>query len=155
MKKKLKRDLMENRVKKAKKMLTEISHLYIRKRDSIKDETKKGYCCCCKKLAEGMQFQCGHWIPDSVGGALLRYHPHNMHGQCGSCNCRYQQEQSKIDYSIFMTLKYGIDYIEKLRQLKNKTIKADIIFYEMMIELYGKGNEEDIIKYLTMRSITG
>lgn len=44
--------------------------------------------------------------------------------------------------------KYGQKYVEKLLSMKKKSIKADIIFYEKMIELYEAGNEKDIVDYL-------
>ena len=36
----------------------------------------------------------------------------------------------------------------KMKMIKNKSIKADSIFYEKMIELYEKGDEEAIVNYL-------
>lgn len=140
--------LMPQRVKKAKAKLEKVSHDFIRKRDSISPDEIKGYCFDCGKLAEGQQFQAGHWQPSGSCGALLRFHPHNMNGQSGGCNCGYRQEQVKINYTMAMIRKYGHEYVEQLRQLKNKSIKADIIFYERMIELYEEGDEEKITDYL-------
>lgn len=148
MEKKLKRDLMPARLKKSKKTLELISHTYIRKRDSINDYEIKGHCFDCGILAESQQFQCGHWQPSGSSGAVLRYHPQNMHGQRGSCNCGYNQESVKINYTLVMIQKYGQDRVTELLRLKNKTIKADILFYENMIELYKEGNEEKIIDFL-------
>lgn len=145
---KLKRELMPSRVKKAKKDLEKISHDFIRQRDSINDYEIRGYCFDCGLIAEGQQFQCGHWQPSGSSGAILRYHPHNMHGQKGGCNTAWQQEKVKIDYTLNMIKKYGAERVEQLRQLKNRTIKADIIFYERMIELYKEGNEDNIVNYL-------
>ncbi len=146
--KKKKSELMPQRIKKAKKKLVEVSHTHVRKRDSVSEDKIGGYCFDCGRYAEGAQFQCGHWIPDSSGGASLRYHPHNMHGQSGACNCGYNQEMVKINYSTNMVRKYGQERIDKLLQLKNKVIKADIIWYEKLIELYTVGNEQDIINFL-------
>lgn len=140
---------MVERVKKAKKKLEKISHDYIRRRDGI-DGDFKGYCCTCGKLCEGGNFQCGHYEPSGGSGALLRYHPRNMHGQGGYC-CninRHGQQRMANDYTFFMIKKYGEEYVTKLRQLKYKTIKADIIFYETLIELYEQGDEEKICNYL-------
>lgn len=149
MEKMKKRDLMPARVKRAKKKLEEISHTKIRQRDSINDYEIRGYCFDCGKLAEGSQFQAGHWQPSGSCGAWLRYHPHNMHGQAGGCNCGYQQEKVKIDYTLAMINKYGQSYVEFLRRGRNKTIKADIIFYETMIEMYEHEDwEEDVVTYL-------
>ena len=143
-----KSELMPARVKRAKKELTELSHTFIRKRDSTNDYQIGGNCFDCSKYAEGRDFQCGHWIPDSVGGAILRYHPQNMHGQASCCNCGYNQEMVKIRYTQAMNQKYGEKRVLELIALKNRTVKADIIFYTDLIELYKEGNQEKIIAYL-------
>lgn len=149
MAKKLKRDLMPARMKKAKKELTELSHNFIRRRDSREGALGfLGNCFDCGRIADGQNFQCGHWIPDSVGGATLRYHPQNMHGQASACNVGWQQEMVKIRYTGAMYQKYGEKRCNELLQLKNRIIKADIIWYERMIELYKEGNEEKIIAFL-------
>jgi len=148
MQKKLKRDLMENRVKKAKKDLEIISHTFVRRRDSENDYEIAGACFDCGEWASGQQFQAGHFEPSGSCGAILRYHPHNMHGQKGGCNSKFQQEKVKINYTMKMIDRYGKEYVDKLRFMKNKTIHADIIFYLKMIELYEKGIEQDIVDYL-------
>ena len=145
---KLQRDRMPNRVKHAKKELTLISHTFIRKRDSINPNTIRGYCFDCGKLGEGRDFQAGHWIPDLVGGALLRYHPWNMHGQSGGCNMKFVQERVKINYTLRMIEVYGLTCVNQLKTLKGKSIKVDILFYEKMIELYKVGDEQKIVDYL-------
>lgn len=145
-----KRDLMPARIKRAKKELSELSHTHVRRRDSINDTTIGGYCFDCGKYSESRDFQCGHWIPDSSGGAILRYHPHNMHGQFSGCNCGYNQEMVKIRYTQAMYQKYGELRVQSLTALKNRTIKADIIWYEKMIDLYKEGDEEKIISFLEL-----
>jgi hypothetical protein len=47
-----------------------------------------------------------------------------------------------------MQRKYGQEYCEKLNALRYKTIKADVIFYLRMIELYDNGDEDEIVNYL-------
>jgi len=148
MKKLKKRDTMPARLKKAKKDLEILSHNFVRRRDSKDKDFIGGFCFDCGLPAEGQQFQCGHWQPSGSCGAILRYHPHNMHGQRGACNIGYVQEKVKIDYTLKMIEKYGAERVEKLRQLRNKTIKADIIFYLKMIELYTVGDEDAIVFYL-------
>ena len=141
---------MPARIKRAKKELTLISHTFVRKRDSINKNKIGGYCMSCGKYCEGSDFQAGHWEPDSTGGALLRYHPQNMHGQGGYC-CninRHGQQRMGNDYTLKMIERYGLKRVNELRKLKYKSIKADILFYERMIELYRAGNEQDIIDYL-------
>ncbi len=145
---KKKSELMPNRIKKAKKELTKLSHDFVRQRDSLIPGSVGGKCFDCHTLSTGQHYQCGHWIPDSVGGALLRYHPHNMHGQSSGCNCGYQQEFVKIRYTQAMYAKYGETRCNELLGLKNRCIKADILWYEKMIELYTSGIEEDIVKFL-------
>ena len=158
MKKKLKRDLAPNKLKKAIKDLTKLSHDYIRNRDAMQTTSWsdginlgvaiEGKCFDCGKFSSGRDFQCGHWIPSSVGGAILRYHPHNMHGQSSGCNCGYQQEMVKIRYTQRMTEVYGKERLASLLGLKNRTIKADIIFYNSLLGLYHAGVEKDIVDYL-------
>jgi hypothetical protein len=128
--------------------LTKLSHDYIRRRDSIDSSTIGGHCFDCGRIVHGSNFQCGHFIPDASGGALLRYHPQNMHGQSSGCNMAYSQERVKPYYTLAMIKKYGQKRVEELMALKNRTIKADEIFYSKMIELYKEGNEKKIIKYL-------
>lgn len=141
---------MPARVKRAKNKLYELSHTFVRERDSVNEGTIAGYCCSCGKWSEGGQFQAGHWESDQKGGALLRYHPRNMHGQGAYC-CninRHGQQSVAVSYTLFMIQKYGQEYVNKLRALKYKSIKADILFYEKMIELYEAKNEQAIVDYL-------
>lgn len=138
-----------NPTKKLAQKLEKICHDYIRRRDSINPEIAiGGYCFDCGKMVFKQMFQAGHFLPSGSSGAILRYHPHNIHGQASGCNCHYQQEQVKIRYTMAMIKKYGKKYVDKLIALKNKSIKADSIFYEKMIELYEQGDEEAIVDYL-------
>lgn len=139
---------MPARIKRAKKELEIVSHNHVRRRDSKSEHEIAGYCFDCDLWSVGQQFQAGHFEPSGSCGAILRYHPHNMHGQNGGCNSQYQQEKVKVAYTLRMLDKYGRKYVDHLRQLKNKQIKADIIFYETMIELYKIGDESQIVKYL-------
>lgn len=133
---------------KLKNILYKLSHDYIRRRDGMEGDMR-GYCFDCGNYAEGRNFQCGHFVPDAAGGAILRYHPHNMHGQAAGCNMKHQQESVKINYTLKMINKYGIDYVEYLKSLKNVVIKADSVFYQTMIDLYKEGDELKIVTYLT------
>lgn len=139
---------MRNAKQKLEDELEKISHDYIRIRDSKDKHFIGGNCFDCSNWAEGRHFQAGHFVPSGSCGALLRYHPHNMHGQASGCNMKVQQEQVKIRYTFAMIKKYGLKYVDKLRQMKNKSIKADTIFLSKMIELYKKGDEKLIVKYL-------
>ncbi len=100
-KKKLKKDLMPARVKSAKNKLYKLSHTYIRERDSVQSGIIAGKCCSCGALCEGGNFQAGHYEPDATGGALLRYHPHNMHGQGGYC-CNITRNHKELMLALIM-----------------------------------------------------
>lgn len=145
-----KKMLMHNRIKRAKKDLEKISHDFVRNRDSVREGEFAGSCCTCGLYCEGGNFQAGHYEPSGSCGALLRYHPQNMHGQGGYCcniNRNHQQKMGN-DYTFFMINKYGRKRVEEIRALKHKSVYADIIFYQTMIELYRQGNEANIINYL-------
>lgn len=136
-------------IKLLKKDLEKISHDFVRARDSVEGEVKKGYCCSCGNLAEGSLFQAGHYRTSGGNGALLRYHPQNMHGQCRDCNCsRYNQENVKVEYARFMHARYTSEELEIMRQMKNYTINANRYFYNSLIELYKAGDEGEIIRFL-------
>lgn len=128
--------------------LEKVCHDYIRRRDSKDRDFIGGYCFDCGVWSEGQYFQAGHFLPSGATGVLLRYHPHNIHGQSAGCNMKYRQETVKINYTFKMIAMYGKKYVEKLQQLKYKTIKADVIFLQKMIDLYQEGDEKKIIKYL-------
>lgn len=135
-------------LQKVKDELEKVSHDYIRRRDSISNEKIAGYCIDCGKYAEGQHFQAGHFEASGSCGAILRYHPMNMHGQASGCNMLRSQERVKIEYTMRMIKKYGKARVDKLRQLKNRSIKADIIFHTKLLELYKEGNESKIISFL-------
>jgi len=134
-------------VSRAKNVLYELSHTYIRKRDSDDPDFIAGKCFDCGFFATGGNFQAGHFIPDSKG-FITRYHPHNMHGQFSGCNMKYQQERVKINYTMKMIAKYGKAYVDKLIFLSNKTVRTDLSIYLKLIELYKEGKEPKIVKYL-------
>lgn len=143
-----KRDLMPARIKRAKARLEKVCHDYIRQRDSERPDIIAGKCVDCGKWVEGPNFQAGHFETSGGHGALLRYHPQNIHGQASGCNMQRRQEVVKINYTMVMIAKYGMHRLNQLRALKNKTVRADIIWYEKMIELYEAGDEQAIIDFL-------
>lgn len=142
-KKSTKKDLLDA----AKKKLYEVSHAHVRARDS-KDGF--GRCIDCKKKVGIKWLQCGHFIPDQSGHILLRYHPHNMHGQFSGCNLRFAQERVKINYTLVMIDRYGREYVDSLLAMVDvgRAMKVDLSFYEEMIKLYEEGDEDNIINYL-------
>lgn len=139
---------MPARIKRAQKELKRLSHTHVRRRDSINPDFIGGYCFDCGVYAEGQHFQAGHFETDAGHGVILRYHPDNMHGQSSGCNLKHRQEVVKINYTCKMQEKYGMERFNQIRQLKNKSVKADIIWYEKMIELYKEGDENKIVEFL-------
>ncbi len=134
-------------VKQAKNVLYDLSHTYIRERDSKDKSFIAGNCFDCGKWCEGGNFQAGHFIPDSKG-FLTRYHPLNMHGQFSGCNMKHQQEYVKINYTFAMIRKYGEAYVQKLKLMSEKSVKADLPIYLTLIDLYKQKDERKIIRYL-------
>lgn len=111
----VKKDLWDNYVRVA-----------IKERDGYK-------CCTCGVSCDGSNRHGGHFEPVSTGGALLHFHPHNIHVQCGKCNAN---EGNRTEYFPFMEKKYGREYVDKLLKLKRNTIQADTIFYEKIRIFY-------------------
>lgn len=145
--KKEKKPTKKQQLDSAKKKLEEVSHKYIRDRDSI---GRVGMCIDCKKVYTRSSLQCGHFVPDRAGNILLRYHPHNMHGQFSGCNMKVVQERVKINYTLTMIDLYGREYVDKLINMIDlgRGMKVDLSFYETMIKLYEEGDEKKIVNYL-------
>ncbi len=146
--KKSKSELMPARVKKAQSKLYDISHEFVRRRDSETSDRFAGHCIDCGKWAEGGQFQAGHFETSGGNGAWLRYHPRNMHGQAGGCNMARVQEKVKIAYTLKMIDMYGREYVDYLRSYKTIEIKADLAYYEGLYKMYETGDEEAICDWL-------
>ena len=147
---KVKKKRAEKEKKKLPNVLKEKCHNWIKIRDSFDGETRKGKCITCGRVAEGQDFQAGHWFPSSTCGIILRYHPQNIHGQCGRyCNGnRNHQQKMGMEYTIKMVEKYGMERVKDIQKMKVDTVYTPPHFYETMIELYDKGNELHIIQYL-------
>lgn len=104
-------------------------------------------CFTCGKVGlTGSNQHTGHFIPSASGGAVLRYHPDNLKVQCYNCNINLGGNGA--EYYRRMILNIGNTKTEMLFSLKNKSIKADSIFYMKMIELYEAGDEKAIVNYL-------
>lgn len=127
-------------VSKLKKDLWGLVSPLIRQRD-------KFTCITCGRTGSGGQIHAGHFLPSGNCGALLRYHPKNIHAQCYFCNINLGGNGAI--YYTKMVEKYGQAYVNKLIEIKNQTtISADKEFYSILIEYYKEGNQEEIIKYL-------
>lgn len=96
-------------------------------------------CYTCDSRIEKSNKQLGHFIPSSTCGALLRYDIRNLRWQCARCNL-FAGGNGAVFYKR-MVEREGQDYVDKLFQDKQKTVKADIIFYMRLIKEY-----EDLLK---------
>ena len=94
---------------------------------------------CDKHPLEGSNWHTGHFIPSSTSGATLRYDLRNLRPQCYFCNI-HAGGNGAIFYKR-MVEREGQDYVDKLFQDKQKTVKADVIFYMRLIKEY-----EDLLK---------
>jgi hypothetical protein len=83
----------------------------------------KHYCYTCDKEVDGSNRQLGHFIPNSVGGALLRYNLDNLRIQCYYCNINLGGNGSEF-YRRLLKDK-GQEYIDNLFKLKGQTVKAN------------------------------
>ena len=132
----------ENR--KLKDALWELCRKFAKQKYVWSDGTFK--CFTCDKPIEKSNCQLGHFIPSSVGGAILRYHPNNLRLQCYYDNINLGGNGSEF-YKRLLAQE-GQGFIDNLFRLKNRSIKADIIFYKKMIDLYEKGDEKEIVEFL-------
>jgi len=129
---------------KLKKDLWKIVSPYIRNRDDFTCFT------CGKRVrpyaGKAKGIHAGHMFPSGNCGALLRYHPKNLAAQCYFCNIN--MGGNSAEYYIRAEKKYGTEYMQSLRAMKQTNIQADRYFYESLIDLYKQGNQEEIIKFL-------
>ena len=109
--------------------LWELAKLIIRKRYG-----NTCYTCGRTKL-EGSNWHTGHFIPDAVGGAFLRYNLQNLRPQCYNCNINLGGNGG--EFYRRLVEEEGQLYVDNLFQLKNTMIiKADKMWLDGMINLY-------------------
>ena len=124
-----------------KKKLWKIVSQKIRERDKFICQTSG-------LQVSGSNAHCGHMYPSSVGGILLRYHPHNL--GCQSYVENIHHSGNGAVYFQKYTEKYGVQAMNKLKELKNASAQADRHFFETMIDMYEEFElyESEIIKFL-------
>ncbi len=76
----------------------------------------------------------GHFIPSGSCGVLLRYDLRNLRVQCYNCNINLGGNGA--EYYRRMIKEVGKKSVEQLFIDKQKTVKADIIFYMRLLEEY-------------------
>lgn len=92
----------------------------------------KYYCFTCGKPIEKSNCQLGHFIPNSVGGALLRYNLDNLRLQCYYDNINLGGNGA-VFYKNLLEEK-GQAHIDKLFQLKGQTCKAIDLYKELLLQ---------------------
>lgn len=122
-----------------KKKLWKIVSLRIKERDG-------NICFTSGKYVEGANAHCGHMFPSGSCGAVLRYHPKNLH--CQSYFENINMGGNGAVYALNFIEKYGKKEMTKMLKLKNSSIKADTHFYNTMIEMYKNNSLLEIEKYL-------
>ena len=107
-----------------KKKLWSVFTKWIKARD-------KNICFTCGKKVEGYSSQGGHFIPKSVCGTSLYFHPDNVHCQCSFCNL--QLEGNRLEYAK----RLGQEKVNELYLIKNMVIeKWTAQDYLHKIEMY-------------------
>ena len=87
---------------------------------------------CGKTGLEGSSWQTGHFIPSSVGGALLRYNLSNLRIQCYYCNINLGGNGASF-YRNMVECE-GQEYVDELFALKNQTTKASDHYIQLLEE---------------------
>jgi hypothetical protein len=97
------------------------------------EKNGKHYCFTCDKEVSGSNRQLGHFIPNSVGGALLRYNLDNLRIQCYYDNINLGGNGS--EFYRRLVKENGEEFVEKLFALKGQTTKA-IDHYTKLLNEY-------------------
>ncbi len=81
-----------------------------------------GYVACvsCGTVKPWSEMDAGHFVAKKKGKAIY-WLPENIHPQCTGCNRNTDQENVKINYTIWMIKKYGMDRLELLREKARTT----------------------------------
>lgn len=109
-------------------------------------ERDKNICFTSGKFVEGSNAHCGHGTPSAVCGGRLKYHPKNLH--CQSYHENINLGGNGRVYYKKQVEKYGQETVDKLDMLNNKYVKADVLFYLKLIDLYTNGTWEEIEYFL-------
>lgn len=89
-------------------------------------------CFTCNKDISGSNRQLGHFIPNSVGGALLRFNLDNLRLQCYYCNINLGGNGSEFYKRLVET--EGQDFVDNLFKLKHQTVKASGHYIKLLAE---------------------
>lgn len=91
-------------------------------------------CFTCDKFIDGSNRQLGHFIPNSVGGAILRYNLDNLRLQCYYCNINLGGNGSEF-YRRLVNEK-GQPFVDALFELKHKSSVNALDHYKELLIKY-------------------
>ena len=112
------------RITTLKRKLWKVFADYVKKRD-------KYTCVTCGEVVGSYNCHAGHFIPKSVGGIVLYFHPDNVHAQCARCNIWLSGNQYLYGERL------GPEKVKELYALKNgPPQKWDAERYEYEINWY-------------------
>ncbi len=98
------------------------------------------YTCHARDLT-GSNWHTGHFVPSAVGGAYLRYELRNLRPQCYNCNINLGGNGA--EFYRRMVEREGQEYVDRIYSDKQAVVKADALYYELMIERYTNIWQED------------
>lgn len=121
---------------------------FIRTRDAIRTTGDTDNCICitCGKLVPFKQIQAGHYIAGRTNALL--FDEDIVFGQCSACNIWKHGEQLEFHYAL-KKLGYTDEELERMHQLKYKTIKYTADDYEQIAQQY-KDDTEILISALKL-----
>lgn len=90
----------------------------------IKYPPKNGitYCYTCDNPITGSNKQLGHFIPNSISGAYLRYDIRNLRWQCYMCNIHLSGNGSEFYRRLVKEM--GQEYVDGIFADKKRSVKA-------------------------------
>ncbi len=118
---------------KLKEELWNLCKQIVRKRYKLKSGDWRCYTCD-RLIDEPSKAHTGHGIPSAVGGASLRYHLDNLRVQDYYCNINLGGNGAEFYRRLVAEI--GQERVDELYKLKQKTVKADRIWYSNMIDSY-------------------
>jgi hypothetical protein len=96
----------------------------------------RGWQCytCRKPIDEPAKAHTGHFIPSAACGAFLRYDLRNLRVQCYFCNINLGGNGTAFYRRLVED--EGQEYVDQLFRDKQKIVKADIWFYQNLVDEY-------------------
>lgn len=96
------------------------------------DEKGFNSCYTCGKIDHYSKLQCGHYLSRKYYST--RWEPLNTRPQCVKCNIF--SEGNKPAFARRFIKEFGVDYLDQLEILKNRTMKVDAFTLQLLIKNY-------------------